>query len=114
MSDNAKLRELRRYVADHEAYFQAKRLSANYGDGHANASWAAHRIVRERIDEMLAEPPPHRVEDVLAGFKAIEDGRYTDVGEWVSKLEDECRRVTLAEEVARLFGYVGPDGKGRP
>lgn len=53
----------------------------------------------------------HSVED---GFAAIESGHAVDVGQWITEMGRESRRESLAEEVARLHGFVGPDGRGRP
>lgn len=98
MSDNAKLRTLRAWLVEMNS------ISVIY-------AWAQCRMQTiAKIDEMLAEPEPPKTEQCKV---------HPFAGWWT------CSRDTagctlahsyepLPELVARLHGFVGPDGRGRP
>lgn len=115
MSDNAKLRELRDFV-------MTRTVEADEGITYARGAADIVMQVAGEIDRMLAEPEQ-------CGFQVIEyEGRvarcdrpYSHCGAhsamWPPQtMRVECAqpRESSAEECARLFGLVGPDGKGRP
>ena len=104
MSDD-KLRELRAFV---HAYRTEPLQPA--------AGWSALGYVIEEIDRLLADPasPPPECRQPEA-----ERCKVHPFASWTcSRGTEGCTLAhsyePLPELVARLCGYVGPDGKGRP
>lgn len=116
-AENAKLRTLRAKMLDcaktWRKYETPSPSEASYWSGRR---WVAEYVV-ERIDALLSEPE-------TCGFPVLEqsgevhrcDRRAGHCGAhsvtWWP--QGEPRREPLPELVARLHGFVGPDGRGRP
>lgn len=92
MSGDEKLRRLRLTVAE-------------WADiTHDRHRADAFRDVLHVADRLLSSEPEYR---------GVPVDKVTSADWWI-RPDGPLPRESLAEEVARLHGYVGPDGRGRP
>lgn len=120
MSD-AKLRELRRWLSgDHEAcpgsgvrWCSMKSEPSLYHDEGNRTAWFVRTDIIAQIDRLLAEPEPQCSHDLRWVART---GSYSEPFKRCEKCgfyEMTPPRESSALECARLYGLVGPDGRGR-
>lgn len=103
MSGDEKLRRLREWI----------RSNVSYPLPNSPAGQLSIESVLFKIDRLLAEPEPVKPADTERCKT------HPNAGWWTcSRGTDGCTLAhsyePLPELVARLCGYVGPDGRGRP
>lgn len=92
-----------------------------YNDEGNRVAWFVRTDVIAQIDRLLAEPEPRCTEEWVCGITRCRctlpqghGGSHFD-NEAIARWERQRKsREPLPELVARLHGFVGPDGRGRP